>query len=87
MRIILQNKSSSLYAKSAHEWTPDAAEAIDFETVTDAEKFCLRHGLTRVRVIAQLRSWEYRIELTALAEQGAPSAWNSALGAASAMAV
>ena len=51
MKILLQNKDTLDYVRSAATWTPSAASARVFATSLDALLFCLAHGIFNVQIL------------------------------------
>jgi len=60
MRILVQNAVRSVYFDGV-DWNEDAAEAIDFGSVVQAESFCREHELSAVLIVVKSKDGQHDI--------------------------
>ena len=60
MRILVQDAVRKVFFDGAH-WNPDAAQAKEFESVAQAETFCLRHALANAFIVVKSKDASHDI--------------------------
>lgn len=63
MRILLQQRDTSLYFRDVNLWCADASEALDFVNSTKALEFCAANKLDAVQVVLKFEDEKYEIVL------------------------
>ena len=63
MRILLQQRDTSLYFSDIDSWIADASEAMDFVSSTQALEFCAANGLDAVQIVLKFEDEKYEIVL------------------------
>jgi hypothetical protein len=53
MKILLQDRTTELYARSADWWTNEPREALAFRSIASAARYIHDHHLESVRVLAK----------------------------------
>ena len=66
MRILLQQRDTSLYFRDINSWTAGAREATDFVSSTAALDFCAANKLGDVQVVLKFEGEKYEIVLPAV---------------------
>jgi len=69
MRILLQQRDTSLYFGDINSWCADTSEAMDFVSYTKALEFCALNRLDAVQVVLKFEDEKYEIVLPDAAAQ------------------
>ena len=69
MRILIQQKETSLYFKDVGSWTRNPTEAMDFLSSTSAIEFCVTNKISGVQLVLKFEEQRYDIVLPVLASQ------------------
>ena len=69
MRILIQQKESSLYFRDVGAWTRNPAEAMDFLSSTSAIDFCVMNKISGVQLVLKFEEQRYDIVLPVLANK------------------
>ncbi|MGO8925404.1 MAG: hypothetical protein ACLQU3_00555 [Limisphaerales bacterium] len=73
MRILLQQRDTSLYFKDIDSWTADSSEAMDFVSSTAALEFCAANKLAEMHIVLKFDGEKYDIVLPLVAAQAQPT--------------
>ncbi len=73
MRILLQQKDTGLYLRTAGMWVPHAAEAMDFVSSTAAIDYCTANKLNGVQLVLKFTEEKHDIVMPVIAIQPAPA--------------
>jgi hypothetical protein len=73
MRILIQQKETSLYFKDVGTWTRNPTEAMDFLSSTSAIEFCVTNKISSVQLVLKFEEQRYDIVLPVLARPPARS--------------
>ena len=72
MRILLQEKATSLYFKDVGNWTPEPAEAMDFLSSTKAIDFCVANKIAGVQLVLNFEDQLHDIVLPMVTDRRYP---------------
>lgn len=50
-KVVIQNKKNFKYVRTAEDWAEQPSEAMDFQKIEDAARFCREHGLKDVYIV------------------------------------
>jgi hypothetical protein len=65
MRVILQNRRTRLYFRGSNEWTPDIAQAANFEQVIAALEFVRQSKHAHLDILMSFGEPRYDVRITA----------------------
>ncbi len=66
MKVLLQHKESGLYLKEAGITTPNASDAMEFLSSTQAIEFCSSHKIPGMQIVLRFDEQHYDIVLPML---------------------
>lgn len=69
MKVLLQHKESGHYLKELGLTTPQAKDALEFLSSTQAIEFCARHRIEGMQIVLRFDEQHYDIVLPMLAER------------------
>lgn len=69
MKVLLQHKESGRYLKDVGITTPDAMDAMDFLSSTQAIEFCAQHKISSMQIVLRFHEQHFDIVLPMLMER------------------